>query len=287
MVIKIKFKTIALVFFGLIAMTAHAAAKTPDIACSIFDDSCISHPTAYDLYNRYGYSVPHLAELSPHPTANKDVPILLSSSANAVTNSMSKMMLLNNGVYLGAQASYSTRLNATDYLFMQNPRLQEVGGNMQVMNIPVNLVANNDPGGRIYAGYNFNDHFALEERYTRFAIGNIHQMTDIQYNSYTHIPKNNAYEMIARQSVPLTHGLSLLIKEGEALISTDMCAAENQTLVSNGASDHHDMIRPILGLGAGYSISQNMTADLYYSYLLETPAIHAQMVSAGLTYSVG
>jgi opacity protein-like surface antigen len=285
MVIK-TIKKLAFVFFSLVAMTVHAAVGAPYTSCSIFESNCVIKPTAYELYTQYGYTVPGLAVLSSHPTLNNDVPILLNANVNAFTNSMSKTMLLNNGIYLGAQANYSTRLNATDYLFMQNPKLHGMGDNMEIMNVPVNFVNNNDPGGRIYIGYHFNDYFALEERYSRFTMGNIHQMTDMQYNNYMHMPKDNAYEMIARQSVPLTRNLSLLLKEGEALISTDVLATD-QGLVSDGASDHHDMIRPIIGLGTGYTVSQSMTADIYYSYLLSTPAIHAQMVSAGLTYSVG
>ncbi len=285
MVIK-TIKKLVFVFFSLVAMTVRAGIGVPYTNCSTFEDSCTIKPTAYELYTRYGYSVPGLAALSPHPTLNKDVPVLLNANANAFTSSMSKIMVLNNGLYLGAQANYSARLNATDYLFMQNPKLHGMGDNMEVMNVPVNLVNNNDPGGRIYVGYHFNDYFALEERYSRFTLGNIHQMTDMQYNNYMHMPKSNAYEMIARQSVPLTRNLNLLLKEGEALISTDIRASD-QGLVSDGASDHHDMIRPIVGLGAGYTVSHSMTADIYYSYLLSTPAIHAQMISAGLTYSVG
>ena len=279
-------KKLAFIFFSLMAMTVHAAIDLSYTNCSIFEDSCTIKPTAYELYTQYGYSVPGLARLSPYPTRNKDVPMLLNANTNAFTNSVSKIMLLNNGVYLGVQANYSTRLNATDYLFMQNPKLHAMGDNMEVMNVPVNLTNNSDPGGRIYVGYHFNDYSALEGRYSRFTMGNIHQMTDMQYNSYMHMPKNNAYEMIARQSVPLTRNLNLLLKEGEALISTDLLATD-QGLVSDGASDHHDMIRPIIGLGTGYTVSQSMTADIYYSYLLSTLAIHAQMISAGLTYSVG
>lgn len=282
MVIEKRFKKTAWVFLNVITLTAHAAVN---VLCPIFDENCISQPAAQDFSNQYHYSESDLVKLSPPSTEDKEVPILLSSSANSFINSIFNIAVLNNGIYLGAQANYSTRLNVTDYLFMQNPRLQGVGGDIEVMNIPVNLVNNNDPGGRIYVGYNFNDHFALEERYTRFTLGNIHEMTDIQYNNYMHIPTNNVYEVIARQSISLTPALSLLTKEGEALISTDIRETDG-VLVSNGASDHHDMIRPIVGLGTGYSISKNLIADLYYSYLLETQAIHAQMLTAGLTYFV-
>ncbi len=272
-------KKLTCILFSLATGVAYANLNSPFMQCSVFNDHCNNPFNVEYLY----YSIPALSSLSPHPTANPDIPILLRANTTPFTNAISKVTLLNSGLYVGTEANYSMHLNAADYLFMQNPKLYAMGDRFQVMGMGVNFADNNDPGGKLYAGYRLNDHFAFEERYTRFTLGDIHQMTDVQYNNYSHAPKSNAYEAIARQSFSLTPHLSLLAKEGEALISTDL-RAENGDLMSNGASDHHNLLRPVVGVGTGYTLSDNMTADFFYSYLLETSAIHAQMISTGLTY---
>lgn len=257
------------------------------VDCAIFADDCASMPMANNLYYRLNNFASSLSSLSPHPTLNQDVPILLSTSLITVMPAASNMAVLNNGFYLGAQATYNTRLNSTDYLFMQNAQMRTSGDMLNVMNIPVNLVDNSDAGGRVYAGYSLNKNIAIEERYTRFTLGNIHQMTDTQYDNYMHLPKNNTYELIVKQSVPLTGNISLLAKEGKALISTDL-AAQNGTLYENvnpdGTVEDQKILRSVVGLGTGIAFSEDITADVYYTYLLNTPAIHAQWISAGLTY---
>ena len=280
-------KIIAVLCIGSVILAAHAEVNNAYVDCAIFADDCSSMPVANNLYYRLNDLAPNLSSLSPHPTLSEDVPILLSTSMITVMPAAANMAVLNNGFYLGAQANYNTRLNSTDYLFMQNAQMRTSGDMLNVMNVPVNLVDNSDAGGRVYAGYSLNENLAIEERYTRFTLGNIHQMTDTQYDNYMHLPKNNAYELIVKQSLPLTHHLSLLAKEGKALISTDL-SAQNGTLYENvnpdGTVQDHKMLRSVVGLGTGLTFSEDITADVYYTYLLNTPAVHAQLISAGLTY---
>lgn len=267
--------------------TAQAGVKGSYVDCGVFADSCAGAPMSNNLYRRLNDIAPSLEQMSPHPSLNSDVPILLSTEMLTVIPSATNMALLNNGFYLGAQANYSTRLNSTDYLFMQNAQLRTAGDMMNVLNIPVDLVDNSDAGGRVYAGYSLNEHLAIEERYTRFNLGNIHQMTDVQYDNYMHLPKSNAYELIVKQSIPLTHNISLLAKEGKALISTDLSAQEGvlyENVNSDGTVQDHKMVRSVVGLGTGIEFSEAIAADVYYTYLLSTPALHAQWISAGLTY---
>lgn len=282
-------KKIAGILCVLSAVTAYAESQGSSVACAVFESSCASQPTANNLYHRLNALAPSLSQMSPHLTLNNDVPILLSTEMITLMPAAKNMALLNNGLYLGAQANYNTRLNSTDYLFIQNPQFHASGDMINVLNVPVDLVDNSDAGGRVYVGYSLGQYLAVEERYTRFTLGNIHQMTDIEYNNYMHLPKNNAYELIVKQSVPLTHGISLLAKEGKALISTDLSAQDGvlyEDVNADGTVNDHKLLRTVVGLGTGFEFSENMTADIYYTYLLSTPAIHAQLISAGLTYRV-
>lgn len=282
------FRKIAVVFFALsTVVAAHAEVQNSYVDCAIFAEDCASMPFSNSLYNRLNDVASNLSQISPHLTLNDEVPILLSTDTITIMPATSNMAVLNNGLYLGAKANYNTRLNSTDYLFIQNAQMRISGDMLNVMNIPVNLMDNSDAGGRVYAGYSLNDHFAIEERYTRFNLGNIHQMTDTEYNNYMHLPKNNAYELIVKQSVPLTPKVSLLAKEGKALISTDLSAQDGvlyENVNPDGTVNDHKMLRSVIGVGTGVAFSEDMTADVYYTYLLNTPAVHAQLISAGLTY---
>ena len=264
-----------------------ANVKKPYLSCSIFEDNCAESPLQNNFYHKAQYDIPGLTDLAPHPTTDDDLPILLTSNNTSFVNTMSNIAMLNNGLYLGAHAGYNPRLNATDYLFIQNPQMHSYGDSMHVLNVPVNLVDNNDPGGKIYMGYRFNDNFSLEERYTRFALGDVHTMTEFEYDNYMRMPRNNSYEVVARQSFPVRSGFNLLAKEAQALISTDIIRSpdgSSQSLVNDGNEYNHKMIRSVVGVGSGFVFSEALTADLYYTYLLNTPVIHAQLLSLGLTY---
>ncbi len=207
-------------------------------------------------------------------------PILSTTLNSPVVNAITHIKILNNGFYLGTAFSSNAGVNSINSIGVP---VQAYNDSTSVMNVPVNLMDNSDPGGRIYVGYHLNDYFSLEERYTRFPLGNVHEMTSFEYDNYMKIPKNNTYEMVARQSLPLGHGFSLLSKEGKVLVSTDL--VENSNLADNNLEqDHHKFLRSVLGLGSDYYFSRSLSGDLYYTRILNTPSIHPQLISMGLTY---
>jgi len=128
-----------------------------------------------------------------------------------------------------------------------------------------------DITGNIFAGYQFNRHFAIEGGYSNF--GEATSSGFVGGVATTVVTETTGFELVGVGSLPLSENFSLYVKLGMFRYDSDGTATGG---LSATAGD--DGFEPTFGFGAEYSFTRNLAARLewqrYYevgSGLLNTP----------------
>lgn len=128
-------------------------------------------------------------------------------------------------------------------------------------------------GGRVFAGYNFNQTFGIEAGVSRYAkstykgssLGNLN--SSIEYSM-------NAIDLVGKAYLPLNNGINLYALGGVARVSSKVNYKNGFVPLVNGMNapkngeKTYNKLRPIYGVGASYDIPQsNFTTNLEYSHI--------------------
>ncbi len=135
-------------------------------------------------------------------------------------------------------------------------------------------------GGRLNAGYQFDQNWSAELGYTRYANSKI-KNARYDHKSIGDVTlKNNAIDIVAKGTLPLDNGFNLFAKAGLAYIKVKADAAV--------AFEDENKWRPTYGIGAGYDFNQNVTADISWMRVQNGGVIpNLDVVSAGIGYHFG
>ncbi|MBA3660823.1 MAG: outer membrane beta-barrel protein [Gammaproteobacteria bacterium] len=166
------------------------------------------------------------------------------------------------GMYAGAGIGLSKQLTSTDFIFNSSP----VGTTLEQSR------QNGGLGGRVFAGFNFNEYFGLEGSYARF--------NDSEYKSTITSPVStyvanldytmNTYNLVGKAYLPLgeTRNFNLYALGGVAYVNSqsDLKETINNVTISKD-SVTNNKFRPVYGLGASYDIpASNVTTNLEFSH---------------------
>lgn len=157
-------------------------------------------------------------------------------------------------------------------------------------------------GGRLFAGYNFNEYFGLEAGFTHYASST----TKASYNQSKLVTvkraldyRMNTLDLVGKAYLPVGQGVNLYGLGGIARVGSEMSLSGSDAIPTanslNKSSTLH-RIRPIYGAGISYDIPQtNLTTNLEYSHIqgsgnLKTSSSAipgANLVSLNLSYNFG
>lgn len=138
-------------------------------------------------------------------------------------------------------------------------------------------------GGRVGAGYQFNQNWAAELGYTRYA--NVKykntSYSGVNYGDLT--LKNSTIDIVGKGILPLDNGFNVFGKLGLAYakVSADFLGSRNVATDSKW--------RPTYGVGAGYDFNQNVTADVSWMRVQKggDSIRNLDLISAGVAYHFG
>lgn len=141
--------------------------------------------------------------------------------------------------------------------------------------------------GRLEAGYNFNQNFALETGailYSRPSIRFDHDKIDYRHYSL---------DLLGKFSLPVTCQLSAYAKGGLAWVHRgDVKVSGPDVDIDDGDGDHDSRVRPIAGVGVSYAFNPRFSADVSYLRTFgknshDTNLGDADFFGVGLTVKLG
>lgn len=139
--------------------------------------------------------------------------------------------------------------------------------------------ANTDNKGFVYnfnGGYRFNKNFGLELGYT--------SLPDVKANGTSVAKDNSIIDIAAVGRIPFANRFNVFGKAGLARVHTNYAA----TLVDEGGKTHsgdESEIAPYFGVGAGYSLTQNVELDVQLAGTPKRDAVPTMYaVTGGVTY---
>ncbi|MCK4608536.1 MAG: porin family protein [Gammaproteobacteria bacterium] len=116
-------------------------------------------------------------------------------------------------------------------------------------------------GFRPYAGYRFDDHFALEAGYD-----------DLNHEKHSKIA---GADIRGKAIMPLQHGISVFLDGGFTYLEQEI----------TGHRDKQTVL-PTLGLGAGFNFTQHIATDLSWNYMFGFKTISdINFYALGLSYT--
>jgi len=142
-----------------------------------------------------------------------------------------------------------------------------IGGQLGAGNIQLPSGSKTTFAGRAYIGYLFNQYIGAELGYTGFASVTNAAGKNIQ---------RNAGDLLAKGILPLAGNFNLFAKAGIAYVSP----------TGNNNSNHW---LPAFGAGAGYDITQNVSADVQWLRYQKTgnSAATDDLYTVGVSYYFG
>jgi OOP family OmpA-OmpF porin len=183
-----------------------------------------------------------------------------------------------NGLYLGAQGGW---------------------GNIHQQALDGDSATNADTGiaGRLFAGFKFNQNFALESGYTKFSNMNTSatSTTGLVTDSATATIKSYALDLVVKGILPLQNGLDLYGKIGGAYLNEVGNASETLSgpgfSITGTGQKTADAIYPTYGAGVSYTFNPNLTGDVSWMHIQKIGDNdflgNTDFVGVGLTYNFG
>jgi len=175
---------------------------------------------------------------------------------------------MNNGFYLGAQIG-RTNLNATEATAITGEKVKGTGTGISAR--------------LLLTGVQFNPHAAMEIGYTYYAPAKY----EVLSNGVSPKTRLNAIDFVGKGIFPLANsGLSVFAKAGFALTRATSSGSLAK-LDANGryGSTTQTSVRPTLGVGVSYDITQNWQTDLSFMRVMSGGGINnADFIALGITY---
>lgn len=155
-------------------------------------------------------------------------------------------------------------------------------------------------GGRVFAGYNFNENFGLEAALATYANSTAKASTSVPgFGVISASQKNSlsALSLVGKGYLPIaTTGLNAYVLGGLAAVRSEMRLSGNAAeLAGMKGTTTTDSLRPTYGVGVSYNLPNNMVTNLELSRIqgkgntsTDKHAIpNADMVSLNLGYNFG
>lgn len=183
-----------------------------------------------------------------------------------------------DGVYIGGQLGWGHIHNNG---ISQSDLTTAVESSPAVLPDPITVLtfSNSEDtsgwAGRVYAGYKFNCHWALELGWTRFNDMDISADTTAVADgsavtaSASGDVKTSAVDLVAKTMLPLRNGFSVYAKLGVAYLTAKK--GYNVSVVNDGISGPVSVSNtqhrwcPTFGLGVAYDFTPNVIADLAWN----------------------
>jgi OOP family OmpA-OmpF porin len=165
------------------------------------------------------------------------------------------------GAYVGVGLGYS-KINApSKSMFQSSNSSMSVKTQNQNSNI----------GGKLFAGYNFNQYFGLEAGYSMFAS----TTNKATVNNTTASAKYsmNAASLVGKAYLPVQQQFNLYALGGAAEVYSTVNYSNNTNdvvTVTNGltsGSKTTRALRPVYGVGASYDVNSHVTTGLEFSHI--------------------
>lgn len=186
----------------------------------------------------------------------------------------------NPGAYVGLGLGGS-------HLSTQNPNVNFTNGSFSH--------SQGGLGGKLFAGYNFNQYLGLEAGFADFAQSKYsYTKTGVgsgtkKYNMYT-------LDLVGKAYLPIQQsGVNLYALGGAALVNSKVQVNQtgNVFTTSGSSSTTTRKVRPIVGVGTSYDINQNVTTSLEYSHIQGTGNVkssssaipNADMLTLNVSYN--
>lgn len=191
------------------------------------------------------------------------------------------LIVAQHNVFAEAQSNTTTDLETTEQFFYLGGKLgaNHYQNGCQSWSIECDKT---DTAGGLYAGYQFNQHFALETAYLH--LGDAVAVYPIGGLNQTYTGTMQGIELSAVGLLPLTERFSLFAKGG-----LYNWYATNESLYSNNKESG---ISPTAGLGLSYQLTNSLQARLEYQYFYELGdeeigGSHGHLTTLGLAYQFG
>lgn len=138
-------------------------------------------------------------------------------------------------------------------------------------------------GGRVFVGYNFNPYAALEGGFTYYAPSTY--KPSITTNCGNPQIRESAFDVVGKGILPIG-SFGAFAKAGVAVIRQSASGTLTSTSISNcGSEGTTTSVRPTLGVGVSYDLSQNWVVDASISRVMGTSKIeNADLIALGVSY---
>jgi OmpA-OmpF porin, OOP family len=156
-----------------------------------------------------------------------------------------------------------------------------------------NQSTNSGVAGRVFGGYQFNQYTGLELGFTKFSNMNtsgIYTFSGYNFSTSGTI-KTYATDVVAKLNLPLSNGFNIFGKLGVAYLNEQWSiSSSNASIGSVNASGTEDGFLPTFGLGLGYDVNQNISADVSWMRIQQVGSVNldsTDTVMVGLSYHFG
>lgn len=179
------------------------------------------------------------------------------------------------GFYAGVQLGISNTHN--------NPQTIYYDNGTPATPTPVSPT-NTGLGGRFFGGYNFNQYAAYEMGYTHYAPSTYSVPTSVAVNNPA--IRTNSFDLEGKGMFTIgAIGLGVFGKAGLALITTGQSGILQNSAANSSSNGNTTSVRPLIGLGVSYDLSQNWVTDLSWTRVLSGGGIKsADLIAIGFSY---
>jgi OOP family OmpA-OmpF porin len=168
------------------------------------------------------------------------------------------------GFYVGGQLGYSNvQIKSSDVAGITSANVKKDG-----------------LGGRLLAGYQFDENWAAELGYTEYAKVKLTNVVPTSVGNASF--RVNATDLVLKGMMPLDNGFGLYAKAGAAYIVSD--PSSNINTGGNSVKK----TRPTAGLGASYDFNSNVVGDISWARVFSGSGVkNSDLAAVGLAYHFG
>jgi OOP family OmpA-OmpF porin len=165
------------------------------------------------------------------------------------------------GAYVGLGMGGSTVRTPDSYLFQSNNGFDRFTNEHQHGGL----------GGKIFAGFNFNQYFGLEAAYATYAKSSYKASTN--GTSATLKDSLTAFSVVGKAYLPIeATGFNVYVLGGVAEVRNQVNYSNSGVALAQGVSAKYKSgnhlysdLRPVFGVGANYEVAHNVTTGLEFS----------------------
>jgi OOP family OmpA-OmpF porin len=169
--------------------------------------------------------------------------------------SLVSLLLANTATYAATEGGYAGLGLGYSKQNTHNSELQNLGVKEKIGGL----------GGRIFAGYNFNNYFGIESGIAQYA-DSTDKYQDIIKTTY----KTRALDVVGKAYLPIADsGFNVYALGGAAVVNTKFNAKIRTEEYTATSAYTTTKIRPIVGVGASYDIPQTpITTNFEFSHIV-------------------